>query len=322
MHKYIIIAIILIIAELFYMKFALHFGVVDKPNKRSSHKDVTILGGGFVFPLSMCLWAMAFKVHDPWFLLGLFSVSMVSFIDDLWSIPNKTRLVIQFLALFLIFWDWGLLELSMWWLILILWIVCVGVVNAFNFMDGINGMTGGYSLAVLLPLLVMYDSIGVKLSMIIVVGIGVLVFCFFNFRTKAKCFAGDVGAISMAYIMIFLIGTLIKRTGDFSYILFLAVYGVDSVLTIIHRIMLHENLGKAHRKHMYQIMANELKIPHIVVSIIYMTVQLLISAGLIWLPVNHYLYSIIVIVVLCIVYIVFMKRYYHLHEEYLNSLNV
>ena len=138
--------------------------------------------------------------------------------------------------------------------------------------------------------------------------------------TQSRCFAGDVGAVRMAFLMIFTIGWLMLKTRDGSYLVFLAVYGVDTVLTIVHRIMLHENIGQAHRKHMYQIMANELKIPHVVVSSIYMVVQLLISAGLIWLPVNHYVYAIVVLLFLAIIYIVFMKKYYHLHEEYLMSV--
>lgn len=320
LYKYLIIAVILIIAELIYFRIALHFGIVDKPNLRSSHKKVTILGGGIIFPLAMWLWALFFEVHDPWFLLGLSLVALVSFADDIWSVPNAVRLVLHFLAIFLIFWDLGILQLSMWWIVLLAWIVCVGIVNAFNFMDGINGITGGYSLAVLLSLMAVYGDLWSDRSILIVVGIGLLVFCFFNFRTKAICFAGDVGAVSMAFVMIFLVGSLIKATGDFSYIVFLGVYGVDTVLTIIHRIMLKENLGKAHRKHMYQIMANELKIPHVVVSLIYMGVQLLVSAGLIWLPVNHYIYAVVVLLVLAIVYVVFMKKYYHLHEEYLKSV--
>lgn len=317
---YLIIGVLLIIAEIVYFRIALHYGIVDKPNLRSSHKKVTILGGGVIFPIAMGLWILFVGVRDPWFLLGLALASLISFIDDIWGVPNKIRLVVQFLAILLIIRDFGLLSIDSWWLVLIIWIVSVGVINAYNFMDGINGMTGGYSLAVILPLIVMYSIVGQNLSMLIVMAISLLVFCFFNFRTKARCFAGDVGAVSMAFLMIFCTGWLMLKTGDVSYIVFLAVYGVDTVMTIIHRIMLHENIGEAHRKHMYQIMANELQIPHVVVSAIYMAVQLLISAGLIWLPVNHYVYAIVVLLVLGVIYIVFMKKYYHLHEEYLASV--
>ena len=188
-------------------------------------------------------------------------------------------------------------------------------------MDGINGITGGYSLAVLLPLLIVNKHIPfVDPALIITTIISDLVFCLFNFRKKAKCFAGDVGSIGMAFIIIFILGTLIVRTGNLWYIVFLSVYGVDTVLTIIHRIILHEKLGQAHRKHAYQLMANELQIPHVTVSLIYMALQLIISAGAIWLPVNKWLYMITVITLLSCIYLIFMKKNYHLHAEYLKKL--
>ncbi len=187
-------------------------------------------------------------------------------------------------------------------------------------MDGINGITGGYSLAVLAPLIYLNRQLHfMDMPFLYVTGLSLLVFCFFNFRKKAKCFAGDVGSITIAFILLFALGKLILQTGDFSYIVFLAVYGVDSVLTICHRIQLHENLGKAHRKHAYQLMANELKIPHVQVSLFYMAIQLAISFGMIFCQINHYVYLGITIIVLMIAYLLFMKKNYHLHEAYLKS---
>ena len=194
-------------------------------------------------------------------------------------------------------------------------------------MDGINGITTGYSLAVLIPLaLVNMNSTFVEESLIISTILASLVFCVFNFRPKgrAKCFAGDVGSIGIAFIMLFLLGNVIIKTTDITWLIFLLVYGVDGCLTIAHRIMLHENLGEAHRKHAYQIMANELKIGHVKVTSLYMIMQLLISLGFIYLCPNtvlaHWLYMVTTLVVLAIIYILFMKKYYHLHEEYLSSL--
>lgn len=194
-------------------------------------------------------------------------------------------------------------------------------------MDGINGITTGYSLAVLIPLaLVNMNSTFVEESLIISTILASLVFCVFNFRPKgrAKCFAGDVGSIGIAFIMLFLLGNVIIKTTDITWLIFLLVYGVDGCLTIAHRIMLHENLGEAHRKHAYQIMANELKIGHVKVTSLYMVMQLLISLGFIYLCPNtvlaHWLYLITALVVLVITYILFMKKHYHLHEEYLASL--
>lgn len=216
---------------------------------------------------------------------------------------------------------------NMWWFVIIALIVCVGATNIINFMDGINGITAGYALAVLLPLLLLNRNLGfIEESYLVVAIIGVLVFCIFNFRPKgkAKCFAGDVGSIGIAFIMLFAIGKLIVQTGDLTYLVFLLIYGVDGVLTICHRIMLHENLGEAHRKHAYQLMCNELKIGHVKISVLYMLLQLAVSLGFIYLCPNkvsaHWIYLIGAALVLAAAYILFMKKYYHLHEEYLNSL--
>ena len=163
-------------------------------------------------------------------------------------------------------------------------------------------------------------------SYLIVAILGVLVFSFFNFlpKGKAKCFAGDVGSIGIAFIMLFAIGLLIARTGDVTWLIFLIVYGVDGCCTIAHRILLHENLGVAHRKHVYQLMANELGMSHVLVSLIYMGLQLAISLVMVYLIPNtvlaHWIYLVVVAIVLALAYLLFMKKYYHLHEEYLASL--
>ena len=206
-------------------------------------------------------------------------------------------------------------------------IVCVGATNVINFMDGINGITAGYALAVLVPLMLVNNGLDfMEPSYLVVAILGVLVFCIFNFRPKgkARCFAGDVGSIAIAFIMLFAIGRLVVMTGDVTYLIFLLVYGVDGCLTICHRIMLHENLGEAHRKHAYQLMANELKIGHVKVSLLYMAMQLAVSLGFIYLCPDsvaaHWSYLLGALVVLVVVYVLFKKKYYYLHEEYLDSL--
>lgn len=314
------IFLLLILLELAYFRIADRFNIIDKPNLRSSHKTIVLRGGGIIFLFGIWLYAAFFGMNYPWFILGLSLIGLVSFIDDIHSLPDSVRLVAQFAAMFLMFYQFDILNWHDWWMVIVALIVCVGIINAYNFMDGINGITGGYSIAVLLPMIYLNTSDSfISQDYLYVVGLSLLVFCFFNFRKKAKCFAGDVGSISMAFILLFALGKLIIQTGDLSYLTFLAVYGADAVLTICHRIQLRENLGEAHRKHAYQLMANELKMPHILVSTVYMLMQLAISFGLIFLPVNHYLYMGIVIAVLAAAYIIFMKRNYHLHEAYLRS---
>lgn len=315
---YAIIGVLLLLLELAYFRVADHYNIIDKPNQRSSHTSVTLRGGGIVFLFGMWLYAAFFGLQYIWFLLGLTIIGGISFFDDVRSLPDSVRLVAQFIAMFLMFYQFGILNLSDWWMVIVALIVCVGIINAYNFMDGVNGITGGYSIAVILPLIYLNLKLNfISMPYLYVAGISLLVFCFFNFRKKAKCFAGDVGSISMAFIILFALGNLILTTGNFAYIVFLAVYGADTVLTICHRIKLHENLGQAHRKHAYQIMANELKFPHVLVSLLYMALQLIISAGLIFIPINGYIYLALVVILLAMGYLLFMKRNYHLHEEYL-----
>ena len=315
-----IIFVMLVLLELAYFRIADRFNIIDKPNLRSSHKTIALRGGGIIFLFGIWLYAAFFGFNYVWFILGLSLIGLVSFIDDIHSLPDSVRLVAQFAAMFLMFYQFDILNWHDWWMVLIALIVCVGIINAYNFMDGINGITGGYSIAVLLPLMYLNAADDfISQDYLYVVGLSLLVFCFFNFRKKAKCFAGDVGSISIAFILLFALGKLILQTGDLSYLTLLAVYGADAVLTICHRIQLHENLGEAHRKHAYQLMANELKIPHILVSSIYMVLQLAISFGLILSTMNHYIYMGVIIVALAIAYIAFMKRNYHLHESYLKS---
>ena len=321
MTTYIIIFVLLLVVELVYFCIADRCNIIDKPNERSSHSMIVLRGGGIIFLVGAWMWSVFFGFQYPWFLVGLTLVAGVSFVDDIHSLPDSVRLVVQFAAAVMAFYQLGILHWSMWWIILLALIVYVGATNVINFMDGINGITTGYSLA-----LVNMNSTFVEESLIISTILASLVFCVFNFRPKgrAKCFAGDVGSIGIAFIMLFLLGNVIIKTTDITWLIFLLVYGVDGCLTIAHRIMLHENLGEAHRKHAYQIMANELKIGHVKVTSLYMVMQLLISLGFIYLCPNtvlaHWLYLITALVVLVITYILFMKKHYHLHEEYLASL--
>lgn len=356
---YIIITVLLLAAELIYFRIADKCNIIDKPNERSSHSTIVLRGGGVIFAISMVIWMILQMVNGEWlmvqdylpFMVGLILICGVSFIDDIRSLPDSVRLVAQFAAMILMFYQivesGGMIVESQWWELMaygvVALIVCVGASNIINFMDGINGITGAYAMASLIPLALLNGSRfmiqvasevqGVQEvqgfvdeSLIITVMLADLVFCYFNFRPrgKAKCFAGDVGSLGVAFILLFMIGSLVMATGDVTYLIFLLVYGVDGVLTIFHRIMLHENLGQAHRKHVFQLMANELKMSHITVSLIYAGLQLAISLGFIYLCPNtivaHWIYLMVAALILAVAYVLFKMKYYHLHEEYLASL--
>ena len=339
MQLYIGILALLFVLELCYFKIADRFNIIDKPNQRSSHTRIVLRGGGIIFTIALWIWSIWYGFEYPWLLAGVTLAAGISFIDDIHSLPDSLRLVVQFAAMAMILYQVvdskELMGDSQWWELMaygvIALIVTVGATNIYNFMDGINGITGGYSLAVLIPLIIKNEELTIRNgegfvepSLLIVVGLSLLVFCLFNFRKKAKCFAGDVGSIGIALILLFCIGRLIVMTGDVTWLVFFLIYGVDGVLTICHRIMLHENLGEAHRKHAYQLMANELKIPHVVVSAIYMALQLAVSLIAIYVipdtVVAHWIYLVSSAVVMGVAYILFKMKYYHLHEEYLLKL--
>lgn len=313
---YLIILVLLFLAELFYFRIADKCNIIDKPNERSSHTRITLRGGGIIFYFGALAYFLTNHFEYPWFMLALSLITFISFIDDIRSTSQGLRLVFHFTAMALMFYQWGLFSLP-WWTILVALIICTGIINAYNFMDGINGITGGYSLIILIALAYInriYVPF-VEPDLIYTMLCAVLVFNFFNFRKQARCFAGDVGSVSIAFVILFLIGSLIIKTENFGWLILLAVYGVDSVLTIVHRLMLHENIGLPHRKHLYQIMANELKIPHVAVALTYMSVQTVVLVGYLLLREYGYGYLLGSILVLGLLYFLFMKRFFYLHKS-------
>jgi UDP-N-acetylmuramyl pentapeptide phosphotransferase/UDP-N-acetylglucosamine-1-phosphate transferase len=304
--QYTILGIILMILMLLYFKVADRFNIIDKPNQRSSHTEITLRGGGIIFWFSALLYFVQHIQNNYFFFTGITLVSLVSFWDDIQSLSNKIRISIHFLAITLIFYDLDLFNLVPIWGIVIAYIFAIGLINAYNFMDGINGITGLYTLAVMGSLLYVNsniqwftDSTFIKYGMI-----ASLVFLFFNYRKKAKCFAGDVGSIAIAFWIIYLVLKLILVTNSLIWLLFLAVYGVDAVCTIIHRLYLKQNIFEAHRLHLYQVLSNEYKIQHRLVSLYYALVQIAVSALVIFLcqKIDDILLFIIIIAPLLLVY--------------------
>lgn len=277
--QYTILGIILMIIMLLYFKVADYFNIIDKPNQRSSHTEITLRGGGIIFWFSALLYFVQHIQNNYFFFTGVTLVSLVSFWDDIQSLSNKIRITVHFLSITLIFYDLNLFNLIPLWCIPVAYILAIGLINAYNFMDGINGITGLYTLVVMGSLLYVNTKIQlftdgnfIKYAMM-----ASLVFLFFNYRKKAKCFAGDVGSIAIAFWVIYLVLKLILVTDSLIWLLFLAVYGVDAVCTILHRLYLKQNIFEAHRLHLYQILSNEYKIQHRLVALLYAIIQAGIS---------------------------------------------
>ena len=298
---------------LVYFRIADRFNIIDKPNERSSHSEITIRGGGVVFLISTIIYTFYSGFSLPYFLIGLLIIGTVSFVDDIVTLSSRVRLPLHLLAVGLLgFQIFGFSGTVLAWLTFM--VLATGVINAYNFMDGINGITAGYSLVVLSSLFLLNEILAFADGRLIIATISAdIVFSFFNFRKKAKCFAGDVGSVSVAFIIVFLTASLIYKTGDFYYILLLAVYGVDSVLTIIHRLFKKENIFEAHRSHLYQWLVKPGPFTHLQMSALYMALQAFISACLILLIDTDYstrlLFSSVAVVILGSSYII-IKRHY------------
>ena len=277
--EYIGIVLILFLLEVLYFKVADRYNIVDKPNHRSAHTEITLRGGGIIFWFAALLYFAQHLQNNYFFFTGITLVSLVSFWDDIQSLSNKIRISVHFLAISLIFYDLGVFESVHIVGVLAAYIIAIGLINAYNFMDGINGITGLYTLVVMGSLLyvnqeiqVFIDADFIKYAMV-----ASLVFLFFNFRKKAKCFAGDVGSIAIAFWVIYLVLKLILATDSLVWLLFLAIYGVETVCTILHRLYLKENIFEAHRLHLYQVLSNEYKMQHRLVAAFYGMAQVIVS---------------------------------------------
>ena len=301
--QYLVIALILFILELLYFKIADRYNIIDKPNHRSSHSSITLRGGGIIFPIAMLI---AFVLgYSSWSVtLAVVLVAAVSFIDDIKPLSQLPRFGSHVVAFLLVAYDLNLFAEPLWILPLVL-VLLIGWMNAFNFMDGINGITVLYALSAIVSFafLDIHES---SFPLLITMGLSCLVFGIFNVRAKAKTFAGDVGSISMAlFLGYFMIKTIID-SGQIGYILFFSVYGIDAVITIVNRIKKRENIFEAHRSHLYQYLANEWGYSHVLIAFVYAILQFLINGLVIYLDSNGSLSLLAIVGILGILALIYL----------------
>lgn len=263
--------------ELIYFRIAFAYKIIDIPNQRSSHKKFTIRGGGIIFPIAVLVWWISGGFQFPWFVAGLFIVSLVSFVDDLNHLQSKIRFLFQAISIALIIME--LSESLDWYYYFAIMAIAIAAINAWNFMDGINGITGGYSLVTVGSLFYINSQLYPFATdqLLGAVILSLLIFNFFNFRKSARCFAGDVGSVSIAFIICFFLIRLVAESGNLLFLSLILFYGLDTVTTIIFRLIRRENIFEAHRSHFYQFLVNEQKIPHLAVASFYAVMQLMIN---------------------------------------------
>ena len=296
--------IVFVVIELIYFQLAKRFHITDHPNNRSSHTAITIRGGGVIFPIAFLFYQFYFGIAPLYFLSGLFLISIISFADDISQVNSKLRLAIHLMAVSLLFYQLNLFYLS-WYLMFFAFFFAIGTINAINFMDGINGITGGYGILVLATLWTINRTVisFTDSSLLLMIILAVAVFNLFNFRKKAVCFAGDVGSVSLGFIIVYFILSLILKTHNFNYILLLLIYGLDVVSTIVFRMLRKENVLEAHRSHFYQYLYNNMGISQLLVSSIYIFLQFLVNLILIFSGIESTWLMILVIVLSGIVFV-------------------
>lgn len=280
-----ILAIFLFVSMLLYLRLARRFSIHDIPNERSSHSGHVIRGGGIIFLLAVIFWEISFPLASLWFVAGAVLIGVVGFWDDLKNLGWGCRFCIQIVSVLCMLMALGIIRINSavtplpWWELALLIFLGVGTLNAYNFMDGINGMIGLSSTVILGSLFyVNYAYFPfIQDELILYPLVASVVFLFFNFRKSALCFSGDVGALVLAYWTLFLILELCIQSGSLVWLGFLIIFGVDTGLTILHRLVLRQKIWEAHRLHLFQVLSNEMKVPHLVVTSIYAVLQLMIN---------------------------------------------
>lgn len=304
MSSTIISILILAVLEVIYFLVAKHFHIVDRPNERSSHTRVTLLGAGVIFYFAVLVYSLFHQVAFPRFLIGATLLAVVSYVDDLRQLPSSIRFLTQLAAIVVAFY-FSICSLQVWQMILVV-VFFAGVLNVYNFMDGINGMLAAYSLVVVgtFGFIDLFVVPFVDFGFIAIILAAILIFGFFNFRPKARCFSGDVGSIVMGFIVLFLLvkyDEAIPDNGEnVSFLCFIIVFLADGVLTIAKRFLNGRNILEAHREHMYETLVNDLHVPHLRTSASYALLQMVINIGyLLVSDKNLYTFLVAFVMVIC-----------------------
>ncbi len=314
---YIITALLLLFLEILYIPLAKKLEIGAAVTHRSSHKTRTITGGGFIFYLAAVICAVLYpsepshKIYKMLICGGiLFTISLA---DDIHDISPTIRLMCHTAVLSVIFYP--VIETGHSDIFLVLLICSVGFINGYNFMDGINGMLGLYSIVTLSSIYFIYHTsihnglLSFYEPYILTLIIASVVFCFFNFRNKALFFSGDVGSITLGFFIAIFITHYIITTAEASIMVFLIVYAVDTSLTIIQRLFMGANIFTSHRLHLYQALVNKGGLPHLAVATYYALTQLLINIGyILTVPEYKWTYTIVVTIIVSSVYFILKRR--------------
>lgn len=272
-----------------FLKLAHKYGLQDHPVGRSSHRQPTVTGMGVIIMLAFIMY-LFWQPYElpPLFVMGFLLLTTVSLIDDIYFLKHSLRLAFQILGVSMIvlqlpFQSQGLEIVALG---IAAVIFGVGVLNAYNFMDGINGMLTLHAILLLSCMFYLNESLldkeGHRIlftnsAFILSIMIPLFVFGFFNIRKNALAFMGDVGSIGISFIIIYLMYSLVLTTGNYIYLLLFATFGADAGLTVCYKLILRENIFVPHRDFLFKKLVHLAKKPHLTVSFAYFFVQMFLN---------------------------------------------
>lgn len=278
-----------------FMRIAHRFGFHDHPNGRSSHRQPTVTGMGIILVLAFIIYLVfqPTKLSGS-FVLGFFLLTIISFIDDLYFLKHSFRLFFQIFSVAIMvyqlpFESTGAERIALG---LAAIVFGVGVLNAYNFMDGINGMLTLHCLLVLGCMIYLNETLTDKQGhhirfadthFLLSIIIPMAIFGFFNIRIRALAFIGDVGSIGVAFMILYLMYHLLLVSGNYTYLLLFSIFGADAGLTVCYKLILRENIFVPHRDFIFKKLVHLAKQPHLKVSVYYFLAQLLINVCIIFL---------------------------------------
>jgi Fuc2NAc and GlcNAc transferase len=262
-------------------RFGSRFLLLDISNHRSSHNGIVPKGGGIGMLTAFVLSAIILKISHAFWIPATI-IALLSLIGDRKEISPKLRLPIQMItsAFFLLFHLQSPLTSHLFPLTIFYVLFIVATTNWYNFMDGINGIAG-ITAVVAFGLLAFYNYISQGDNKLTILAISIALACIgflpFNFP-RARVFMGDVGSILLGFVFASFVVMLSRSFLDFlSLSGFLFPFYADEFVTMAVRLKDGENLLHAHRRHFYQILANEMGIAHWKVSVGYGVLQLIVG---------------------------------------------
>lgn len=281
--------------------------ILDIPNQRSSHTKPTATTGGIAIFLTFFLgMGIIYFVADETmiiskffigFLLSSLLIACMSLYDDYKKKPLSLRLITQIVAIIIVM-SFGIIinhidvpflrDHSMGIvgnLITFLWIL--GLTNAYNFMDGLDGMAAGNAIIAAIFLAIISFSQGSNFTYIVCYTLiaGTAGFLVFNFP-NGKLFMGDVGSTFLGFTFATL--AIISSLYDNAHTSLLVVpllffhFIYDTFFTFTRRLLRKENVFQAHRTHLYQLF-NQLGYSHTKVTFFYYTVGFAQGLGAFWM---------------------------------------